>query len=112
MRSSRVKLAENHLNIKHLITVTKRSAAHAWSTNIAPTSEMLITLEKVCLILHPSSRGGARLYFLQGAGLLSSLAPFAYAVKRSDTQRQRLTFEFRADGRGVFAASLPTPSSQ
>lgn len=42
---------------------------------------------------------------------LSTLAPFAYAVKRSDAQRQRLTFECRADGRGVLAASLPTSSS-
>lgn len=70
MRSSRVKLAENHLNIKHLITVTKWSAAHARSANIAPTSEMLIRLEKVCLILPSSSRGEARLYFPRGAGLL------------------------------------------
>lgn len=63
---------------------------------------------KVCLILRPSSRWDARLHVLQGAGLLL-LAPFAYAVKRSDTRRRRLTFEFRADG--VFAAPLPTPSS-
>lgn len=47
----------------------------------------------------------------RAASSLSSFARFAYAVKRSDTQRQRLTFEFRADGRGMFAASLPTSSS-
>lgn len=56
-------------------------------------------------------RGRAAL-FPPGSRAPSSLSSrFAYAVKRSDTQRQRLTFEFRADGRGVFAASLPTSSS-
>lgn len=55
-------------------------------------------------------RGRAAL-FPPGSRAPSSLSsPFAYAVKRSDTQRRRLTFEFRAGGRGEFAASLPTSS--
>lgn len=41
----------------------------------------------------------------------STFRRFAYAVKRLETQRQSLTFEFCTDSRSVFLGSLPTSSS-
>lgn len=61
--------------------------------------------------LHPRGRAALFLPGSRASFSLSTLARFAYAVKRSDTQRQSLTFEFCAESCGVFAASLPTPSS-
>lgn len=65
-------------------------------------------VKKAQLILHFSTRGDPQLYFLQAHFSLSALTWFAYAVKRLETQRQNLTFEFCAASHSVFARSLPT----